>query len=185
MQAQDIKYIVIHCTAGFTPAAKVQDYFLRPKRLGGRGWKTGGYHRIVELDGKIKHMYSFTTATNGVKGYHREAIHIAYVGGVERGNYKKAKDTRTPEQKEALKEAIVEALCWITNNGGDVSNVKILGHRDFSEDKNGNGVIDPEERIKECPSFDAIVEYKYLQHENNNWNSWNRFGHGFTGGLRE
>jgi N-acetyl-anhydromuramyl-L-alanine amidase AmpD len=33
---------------------------------------------------------------------------------------------------------------------------KIQGHRDFSPDKNRNGKVDPWERIKECPCFDAI-----------------------------
>ena len=36
---------------------------------------------------------------------------------------------------------------------------KIMGHRDISPDKNHNGVVDPWERIKECPCFDAIPEY--------------------------
>jgi N-acetylmuramoyl-L-alanine amidase len=31
----------------------------------------------------------------------------------------------------------------------------ILGHRDFSPDKNGNGIIEYFEWIKSCPSFDA------------------------------
>ncbi len=163
MKAQAIKYIVIHCTAGFSPAAKVQDYFLRPKAQAGRGWNTGGYHRIIEVDGSIKHMYPFDTVTNGVRGFNTESLHFSYVGGVDSSNYKKAKDTRTQEQKESIEECIIEALCWITNEGGDVSEVKILGHRDFSVDQNGNGKIDSWERIKECPSYDAIEEYKFLQ----------------------
>ena len=39
---------------------------------------------------------------------------------------------------------------------------KICGHRDFSPDKNGNGVIDPWEYIKACPCFDARHEYAYI-----------------------
>ena len=39
---------------------------------------------------------------------------------------------------------------------------KIQGHRDFSPDTNHNGVVDPWERIKECPCFDAIPEYADL-----------------------
>jgi hypothetical protein len=38
----------------------------------------------------------------------------------------------------------------------------IMGHRDTSKDTNHNGIIDPWERIKECPCFDAMVEYKDL-----------------------
>ena len=163
MKAENIEYIVIHCTAGFKPASQVQDYFLRPKSQGGRGWRTGGYHRIIELDGTIMHMYAFDTATNGVKGFSSKSLHISYVGGVDPNNYKRAKDTRTNEQKDSIEQCIIEALCWISNNGGDVSKVQILGHRDFSPDKNGNGIIEPEERIKECPSYEAKEEHKYLQ----------------------
>ena len=38
----------------------------------------------------------------------------------------------------------------------------IRGHRDFSPDLNGNGTIEPNEWIKDCPSFDAREEYKNL-----------------------
>ena len=34
-----------------------------------------------------------------------------------------------------------------------------MGHRDISPDLNHNGVVDPWERIKECPCFDAMTEY--------------------------
>jgi len=34
-------------------------------------------------------------------------------------------------------------------------NAVVLGHRDFSTDTNGNGIIDKWEWIKSCPSFDV------------------------------
>lgn len=39
---------------------------------------------------------------------------------------------------------------------------RIRGHRDFSPDRNGNGIIEPFEYIKECPCFNAEEEYKDL-----------------------
>ncbi|MZZ85577.1 N-acetylmuramoyl-L-alanine amidase, partial [Escherichia coli] len=39
------------------------------------------------------------------------------------------------------------------------------GHRDPSEDLNGDGTISPDEWIKQCPSFNAISEYKELVYE--------------------
>ena len=42
----------------------------------------------------------------------------------------------------------------------------ILGHRDFSNDKDGSGVIESWERIKECPCFDAIPEYQFYNSNN-------------------
>ena len=38
----------------------------------------------------------------------------------------------------------------------------ICGHRDFSPDLNGNGIIEPWEWMKACPCFDAIDEYQSL-----------------------
>lgn len=158
-----IDNIVIHCTAGHSSADKVQDYFLRPVSKGGRGWKTGGYHRIIEKDGTIVKMYDFDRVTNGVSGFNANTIHISYVGGVEEGNVTKAKDTRTEAQKCAIHKAIKEALDWMEANGqSTLKGIGVVGHRDFSTDKNKNGAIESWERIKECPSFHAIIDYSYL-----------------------
>ena len=54
------------------------------------------------------------------------------------------------------------AIKWVEDNGGSKSKLTIKGHRDVSPDKNKNGIIESWERIKECPSFDAIPEYKNL-----------------------
>ena len=48
----------------------------------------------------------------------------------------------------------------LKDNGKDITkNVGIVGHRDFSPDKDKNGIIASWERIKECPCFDPILEY--------------------------
>jgi N-acetyl-anhydromuramyl-L-alanine amidase AmpD len=41
-------------------------------------------------------------------------------------------------------------------------NVKIIGHRDLSPDLNGNGVIEPFEFMKACPSFDVAAWLKEI-----------------------
>ncbi|WP_127846214.1 peptidoglycan recognition protein family protein [Psychroflexus aestuariivivens] len=171
MRATQIKYIVIHCTAGFKNAEAVQDYFTRPKSKGGRGWRTGGYNRIVEEDGTIKKMYPFSRITNGVLGYNAESLHISYVGGLNYEEFKEgnfiAEDTRTDAQKIAIEQCIIEAIEWLQENGKDIyHDLMILGHRDFSNDKDGSGVIESWERIKECPCFDAIPEYKFYNSNN-------------------
>ena len=162
-RALKINNIVIHCSAGHMNAEKIMDYFLRPKSKGGRGWRTGGYHRIVEKDGTIVKPYDFEKVTNGVKGFNAETIHICYVGGVEEDNVKKAKDTRNFKQRASIQECIKEAIDWLEANGKNISkDLGVVGHRDFSNDKNDNGVIESWERIKECPSFDAMRDYSYL-----------------------
>lgn len=153
---KNITHIAIHCTAGHGDIASIRRFWRS------MGWKTDGYHLFIDYDGTITQLVPFNLPSNGVKGFNSNIINISYRGGVERTNVNKAVDTRTPAQKEAIIRGIKRALQWIEDTGGNVQKVKIQGHRDFSPDKNGNGVIDSWERIKECPSFEAIPEYRSL-----------------------
>jgi N-acetylmuramoyl-L-alanine amidase len=149
--ARKISNIIIHCTACFSTVEQIKDDWKK------KGWKSPGYHRLITPDGIIHNLLSFDSISNGVQGHNKDSINISYVGGIDPKNTKKALDTRTPQQKASIIIAIKEAL----NYSG--KNVKIMGHRDIgSTDANHNGIIDPWERIKECPSFDAITEYKSL-----------------------
>lgn len=151
-----IKHIVIHCTAGFGDRKAIEKFW--KEKL---GWNLPGYHFLIEVDGTIHQLSPLENPTNGVKGYNSSAIHIAYIGGVNPKNVRQAMDTRTEEQQAAILDCIRKAQEW-TKQYQDITKVKILGHRDFSPDQNGNGVIEPWERIKECPSFDAIIEYQWI-----------------------
>jgi N-acetylmuramoyl-L-alanine amidase len=151
-----IKHIVIHCSAGFGNRQSIERFWKESL-----GWKSPGYHLLIDLDGTIHELQPFNLPTNGVKGFNATSIHICYIGGVLRENVKVAADTRTDAQEKALIYCIHLAQRWIELYQ-PLAGVKILGHRDFSPDKNGNGVVDSWERIKECPSFDAIIEYNHL-----------------------
>ena len=150
-----IKRIFIHCSAGFGDVESIKRHW---KSI---GWKSVGYHRIIAEDGEVFQLAPYEQVTNGVKGYNSTSIHICYIGGVDRANVKKAKDSRTEAQKEGLICEIENALLYL-KQFQSISDVQILGHRDISEDKNLNGKVDSWERIKECPSFDAIPEYLHL-----------------------
>ena len=160
MGLRQIKRIFIHCTAGYGDVDSIKRFWKHTL-----GWKNPGYHRIVDLDGEVHEIAPYEDITNGVKYYNSTSIHISYIGGVEQNNNRKAKDTRTKEQKKAIQCEIENALEYIKDNGQDISKIQILGHRDISPDKNLNGRVDSWERIKECPSFDAIPEYSYLIHK--------------------
>ena len=144
-----IKYLVVHCTATSrqTSIASLLTAFHA------RGWSKPGYHYVVTPDGKLHSLLSEDQVSNGVKGFNSESINIAYIGGID--DKGKGVDNRTPEQKVALRETLRKLK-------ETYPSAKILGHRDFSPDTNGNGIVDPWERIKECPCFDAIPEYKDL-----------------------
>ena len=148
---RNIKRIFVHCTAGnqynYTDKALIDEFK-------NKGWKYPGYHYVIRPDGTIFNMLSENEISNGVSGYNSTAINVAYVGGIDRYT-KKPVDNRTKAQRDGLCD-ILEKLRV------KYPKAYIMGHRDISPDKNNNGVIDTWERIKECPCFDAEIEYAYL-----------------------
>lgn len=144
-----IERIFVHCTAG-SQKQTVEDLKAEFRR---KGWRNDGYHIVVMPDGKTERLLPDEQISNGVKGYNSTAINVAYVGGIDAKG--KGVDNRTPEQKKSLKIILSQLK-------KKYPDAEILGHRDISPDKNGNGIVDPWERIKECPCFDAKVEYKDL-----------------------
>ena len=143
---RNIKRIFVHCTAT-APSATTDSITAAFKR---RGWKNPGYHYLVAADGTVTQLLDESGVANGVKGYNQTAIHVAYTGGIDtNGN---AADTRTPQQRQTLATLLADIHSRYPH-------ALILGHRDISPDTNHNGTVDPQERIKECPCFDAISDY--------------------------
>lgn len=140
---KNVKYLVVHTTAGNprSTAANIQDYFLRSKHKGGRGWSRGGYHWIVEFDGDLNQMYPETEYTNGVRARRSlrhvinngNTLHISYTGGIDMKT-KKPKDTRTKAQKDTLAYSIKELI-------KKYPNIQVLGHNQVA--------------AKACPSFNV------------------------------
>lgn len=172
MKTSSIDAIVIHCSA--TPEGKPVtlediDRMHRAKR-----WKMVGYNYVIELDGKIRTGRPLTMTgahanTEGLSGksYNLHSIGICYIGGVEAALNKKgeiveklnsrgkpiAKDTRTPAQKKSMVKLVYELI-------DRYPNIKeVIGHRDTSPDKNGDGFINRYEWIKECPCFEVRAEF--------------------------
>ena len=142
-----IKRIFIHCTAG-SQKQTVADLRAEFKR---KGWKNPGYHYVISPDGAITQLLDEQQVSNGVKGYNQTSINVAYIGGIDSNG--KAIDNRTEAQKASLIRLLKELR-------GRYPRAQILGHRDISPDTNHNGKVDSWERIKECPCFDAMIEYK-------------------------
>ena len=142
---RDIKYIVCHCTAT-DQDAKVEAIlnYWRTKL----GWKNPGYHFIIEKDGTIHNLQPIEKPSNGVRGYNANSIHVSYIGG-------KLQDNRTDKQCDSI-EAVVKVMKSM------FPKAEILGHRDLSDDLDGDGIIQPDEWTKMCPRFNAKEEFKYL-----------------------
>lgn len=145
--SKPLKYLVIHCTG--TPEGRevsadaIRHWHTDPESKGGRGWKQVGYTDMIHLDGRVERLVKNNEdanvdpweITNGAKGYNAISRHIVYVGGVDANDVKKAVDTRTPAQKEALKRYVLDFHKRFPK-------VKIVGHRDLN-------------RSKSCPCFDV------------------------------
>lgn len=144
-----IERIFVHCTAG-SQKATVNDVKAEFKR---KGWKNPGYHYLVDKYGVITQLLDDSKVSNGVKGYNSTSINVAYTGGIDENG--KGTDNRTEAQKKSLRN-ILKIL------HKRYPEARIMGHRDISPDQNKNGIVDSWERIKECPCFDAIEEYKDL-----------------------
>lgn len=141
--------IVIHCTA----TRSWQDYDADDIRRmhKAQGWADIGYHYVVRLNGTIEPGRDVDKIGAHVSGHNANSIGVVYVGGLD--NQGKPKDTRTENQKHALRQLLLDLRELYPN-------AKISGHRDFSPDKNHDGIISPDEWIKECPCFDVKTEYR-------------------------
>lgn len=155
MREKEINAIVIHCSA--TRAGQDVRAADIDKWHKERGFACIGYNYVIDLDGTVETGRPLTMNgahcnTSGVSGlsYNRHSIGICYIGGLDKfGN---PADTRTPEQKLSLYNLVYKLM-------DKYPIVEVIGHRDASPDRNGNGVIERNEWIKQCPCFSVRDEF--------------------------
>lgn len=97
-----ITEIIIHCSA--TPAGRyhtVQDLDNWHRQ---RGFRKIGYHYIVYLDGSIHPGRPVEEPGAHCTGHNQHSIGVCYIGGYN--EYFEPCDTRTPEQKESLRQLL-------------------------------------------------------------------------------
>lgn len=140
-----IDRIVIHCSA--TREGQKHDAADIDRWHKAQGWGKIGYHYVILLDGVQQNGRPEAEAGIHVKGFNANSIGIVYIGGVA-ANGQTPKDTRTPDQKLAL-ASLVRTL------KAKYPKAKVMGHRDLSPDKDGDGVVEKHEWLKACPSFDV------------------------------
>lgn len=99
-----INEIIIHCSA--TPEGK--DYTveqIRDWHVKGNGWQDIGYHLVIYRDGSVHHGRPLAVAGAHCKGHNANSIGICYIGGCA-ADGKTPKDTRTTEQRTAMRELV-------------------------------------------------------------------------------
>lgn len=140
-----ISRIIIHCSASKEGTDVTVEQIDKMHRQ--RGFAGIGYHYVIYRDGSIHEGRNISKVGAHTTGYNTGSIGICYIGGLDRNG--KAKDTRTYHQQNALYQLVKILLEMYPT----IKEVK--GHRDYSPDTNGDGVISKYEWIKGCPCFDV------------------------------
>jgi N-acetylmuramoyl-L-alanine amidase len=97
-----IDKIILHCSA--TPEGKHFTVADIDRWHRERGWKGIGYHYVIYLDGSIHKGRPEEIIGAHCSGQNAYSIGICYIGGLDA--FGKAKDTRTPAQRKALRELV-------------------------------------------------------------------------------
>lgn len=136
-----IKEIIIHCSA--TPEGKDFRASDIDRWHKSQGWNCIGYNFVIDLDGNIEIGRDLQKIGAHTTGHNSYSIGICYIGGCDKTG-KKAKDTRTPEQKIAMYKLIYDLL-------ESYPNAEVSGHYQWAQ--------------KACPSF----KIDQLQREYHLW----------------
>ena len=134
-----INRIIIHCSATKT-GEDITAETIRKWHTEGNGWSDIGYHYVIKLDGTIEEGRPESRIGAHVKGHNADSIGVCYVGGYS--NDMQPEDTRTPEQKQSLKNLITELK-------HQYPDAEVFGHRDFTD-------------LKSCPCFNPRDEYQNI-----------------------
>lgn len=135
-----ITLIIIHCSA--TQEGKdftVEDIDRWHKA---KGWKCIGYHYVIHRDGTIHKGRPEEQIGAHCVNHNKHSIGVCYIGGLSQDG--QPKDTRTPEQRAAIRALLVKLK-------QSYPRALIMGHNVFAS--------------KACPCFDAAKEYQDLQPE--------------------
>ncbi len=131
LTADNVKYLVVHCSAT-PPKAKVDAREIdRWHRM--RGFLRIGYHYVIKRNGQVEQGRPITDPGAHVEGYNHESIGVCLAGGVNEKNV--PEDNFTLDQKAALGALLVTLKALFPK-------AEVIGHRDLNPNK-------------ACPSFDA------------------------------
>lgn len=131
MTPNEVKYLVVHCSAtqaGQDIGRAEIDRWHREK-----GWLMIGYHFVIRRDGTIETGRALTQVGAHVEGFNHESIGICMVGGINAKG--KAEDNFTEDQYQSLAQKLLEL------RAAGYGHAIVQGHRDFPDVH------------KDCPSF--------------------------------
>lgn len=154
--SRPISLIVIHCSASsdgrqlgsrtHSAAAVIDSWHAQRGFQRQRAARAGfnpdlaaiGYHFVLDTDGSKHTGRAIAEAGAHVQGFNSQSIGICLVGT--------SRFTRA--QWDAL-HSLVKAL------KAQYPAARVVGHRDLSPDKDGDGTVEPAEWLKACPGFNV------------------------------
>jgi len=160
--SRDIRLLVVHCSDTpneatlFGPPPKMEPFpverinewhrkrgFRRDpeamKRMNPR-LDAIGYHFVIYRNGAIETGRHPDEVGAHVKGFNQKSLGVCLLGT----------DKFTLEQWAALKKLVAVQRA-------NYPGLALLGHRDLSPDKDGDGRVEPHEWLKTCPGFDVAA----------------------------
>ncbi|CAH9015536.1 N-acetylmuramoyl-L-alanine amidase [Vibrio phage 489E54-1] len=143
--------ITVHCSAT-QPDSNYTVEKLHHDHVTVNGWSDIGYHRYITRDGVVHHCRPLSKTGAHVRGHNKGNIGICLEGGIDQRG--KSTNNFTPAQFDVLRLEIIE----LTSVYGIQS--PPLGHRDWSPDLDGDGTVEANEFIKDCPCFDVKEWWK-------------------------
>lgn len=130
-----IEQIVIHCSA--TPNGDARFGLAELDAMHReRGWRMVGYHYVIEVSGILREGRRLEEVGAHVEGNNAKTIGICMVGT----------DRFTEAQWVVLRDLVAQLQERFPGTS-------VWGHRDYSPDRNGDGLIEPREWFKQCPGF--------------------------------
>jgi N-acetylmuramoyl-L-alanine amidase len=144
LTADTVKYLVVHSAATQASTDIGVPEITRWHRA--RGFLEIGYHFVIRRDGTVEPGRAITKPGAHVADHNSHSIGICMVGGLDPNG--KAEDNYTLDQKAALAALLLGLL-------PQYPKAEVLGHRDLSPDRNGDGKVSPNEWLKDCPCFDV------------------------------
>jgi N-acetylmuramoyl-L-alanine amidase len=145
---REIDLIVVHCSA--TRPHQACDAGIIDEWHKAKGWDGIGYHAVIRTDGVLEAGRPLEKVGAHAYGHNLKSIGICMVGGMS----EQMVPTNNFNQKQwTTLRTFLDMLHSV------FPNARICGHRDLSEDVNGDGVIDPWEWMKDCPCFDVQEWY--------------------------
>lgn len=143
--------ITVHASADEHGSSKdvhsLRDYHVRVKR-----WSDIGYHFVITAQGIVQQGRPLDIMGAHVYGHNHNNIGICLIGGLKDG---KPSNDYSVKQYAALFKLLVK-LCIQYR----LPYTAVKGHRDWFPDRNGDGVIDKQDWLKDCPCFDVRNWFK-------------------------